>query len=346
MRANRFAHDEKGGVAILVAMLASALISLGALAVDVSHSEGVKQRLQAAADAASLAASQRLPDFSAARAAAVELAAANAPNGYGTILREADVIFGIYDPETKVFTQSTATNVNAVRVSTSRTTSGGNAAPTFLGSVMGVNSVDVATQATAYRSTGPVSCVYVLDNSAVSAFSVSGGGKFNVPNCGVQVNSGHNKAAAAGNATEASAKRFCVRGGYNGSFTPVPVTGCAAVADPLVSLPEPTAGACQATGLTGPGTYCGAINVASAISLSPGLYYFRNAQVTVGSGANLTGSGVTFFFDSTSTLEIGSNAAIDLSAPTTGVYRGISIFQSRSAPINNVMKMTVAQTSP
>jgi hypothetical protein len=186
--------------------------------------------------------------------------------------------------------------------------------------------------------------VIVLDPNAVSALSVNGAGTFQVPNCGVQVNSWHNKAASAGNGTTVKAKDFCVVGGYHGSFAPAPITGCPALADPLSAVAEPSApngGTCYLGVTPQPNqTYCGAITVASNITLAPGLYYFKGATVTIASGASISGTGVTWFFDSTSTLDFAGNGTVNIKAPSSGPLKGIALFQSRSAGVNNVMKIT------
>ena len=335
---NHFARDEQGSMTVIVAVMASVLLGFGALAIDLSSSYGVHAKLQGAADAAALAAVQQMPDTSAATAAALDIAGKNAPSNYGTILTASDLVYGTYDPVTKTFTQ-VGNAPNAVRLTTSRTAAKGNAPPTFLARVLDRGSGDVRTSATAYRLK-PSFCVYVLDPSAVSAFDASGAGTFQAPNCNVQVNSWHNKAASAGNGTTVKAKSYCIVGGYNGNFSPVPNTGCPALADPLAAVAEPAQPA-SASSSGQPGLHTGTVNFAAGSTLAPGLYYFKGANVTVASGANISGSGVTWFFDSASTLDFNGNGTVQISAPTSGAYRGIAIFQSRSATINNVaMKIT------
>lgn len=336
-------NDQEGAVAVLAALALPALLGFGALAVDLGYARVVETQLQAAADAAALAASQKLPDTTAARTAALDLAAKNTPSGYGTIIQSSDVSFGRYDPSTQVFT-SGAANPNAVQVQTSRTVAKGNQLPTFLAGILTGTPLQVSRVSIAFRDTAQTYCVIVLDPNSVGALSVNGGGTFQVPNCGVQVNSGHNKAASAGNATNVVAKKFCLVGGYNGSFSPTPDTGCAALADPLSAVPEPAApngGTCYTGATPLPNqTYCGTITLNNSVTLSPGIYYFKGATVTFGTGANLTGTGVMFFFDANSSMDLSSNGTVNLTAPSSGTYAGISMFQSRSATTNNTMKMT------
>lgn len=292
-----FARDSRGGIAIATAIAAPVLFGFAAIAVDVANARMVQTRLQIAADAAALAASQKLPDTTAATTAALAIATKNTPAGWGTTLQASDITYGTYNLTTQTFTASSV-SVNAVQLKTGRTAATGNPLRTAFGWAVGKPQLDVATRSTAYRSSGPTYCVYALDGSSVSALGASGGGTFSVPSCGVQVNSAHNKAASAGNATSVSAKSFCIVGGNNGTFSPVPQTGCPVLADPLASIPEPSApnaGSCY-FGLTPQPnqTYCGTYSISSDISIPAGLYYFKSATVTF-SGGNVTGSGVIFF---------------------------------------------------
>jgi Flp pilus assembly protein TadG len=337
-----FARDRQGGLAVATGIMAPILFGFAAIAVDVANARMVQTRLQNAGDAAALAASQKLPDTTAATTAALAIAVKNTPAGWGTTLQASDIVYGKYDTATQTFTVS-AVNPNAVQLRTSRTAAAGNALRTTFGWAVGKPQMDIATKSTAYRSSGPTYCVYVLDGNANSALSAGGGGTLIVPNCGVQVNSGHNKAAAAGNATDVSAKSFCLVGGYNGTFTPSPQTGCPALADPLLSIPEPSApngGTCYSGSTPQPNqTYCGTYSISSDVNIPAGIYYFKNASVTF-SGGNVTGSGVMFFLDTNSTMDFSTNGTVSLTAPTSGTYAGISIFQSRSAPLNNTIKVT------
>jgi Flp pilus assembly protein TadG len=334
----KFSADQRGGTAITVGLLSPVLFGLAALSVDVASGRLTEAKLQTAADAAALAAVQKLPDTTAATNAALDLAAKNVPANYGTVLRSSDLVFGTYDPDEQVFTPTT-TNANAVRLKTGRLAANGNSLSTTFGWALGRSSLDVSTESTAYRSAGPTNCVFILGGSN-SALDASGSGKLEVPNCGVQVNSGHPNAARTWGSSSVTAKSFSFVGGYQGSFSPTPVTGSPALADPLASLPEPTApngGAC-ATWSAAPApnqTYCGIISIATNTTLSPGMYYFRNATVTVSGSVNVTGTQVLLFFDANSSFNLGSSGTVNITAQRSGTYKGISVFQSRSATLNN-----------
>lgn len=339
---NTFTRDERGAVAIIAGVLITTLLGFGAVALDLSSRYAIHGQLQVAAEAAALAASQQLPDTAAATTAGLNIASKNTPTSYGAAIQASDFTYGTYDSATKTFTAG-GTSPNAVQVTAARSAARSNAPKMFLAAVTGASNQGIQASAIANRiSNLPPNCVYALNpNNAVAALSVSGGGNFSVPNCGVQVNSTHSKAAQSSGASSVTAKSFCITGGYQGSFTALPTTGCPAVSDPLASVPEPTTGTCY-TGSSPdpiPGmTYCGTITIGTAKTWPAGEYYFRGATVTI--TGDVTGNGVMWYFDSTSTLDFKTNGTVKLTAPSSGTYKGIAIFQSRSAPLGNIMKIT------
>jgi hypothetical protein len=70
-------------------------------------------------------------------------------------------------------------------------------------------------------------------------------------------------------------------------------------------------------------------------TLSAGTYYFKGATVTVSGSVNLTGNNVMLFFDANSHFNLGSSGTVKITGPLSGTYKGVSVFQSRSASENN-----------
>jgi hypothetical protein len=64
-------------------------------------------------------------------------------------------------------------------------------------------------------------------------------------------------------------------------------------------------------------------------------YYFKGATVTVSGSVNLTGNNVMLFFDANSHFNLGSSGTVKITGPLSGTYKGVSVFQSRSAGENN-----------
>jgi hypothetical protein len=84
-----------------------------------------------------------------------------------------------------------------------------------------------------------------------------------------------------------------------------------------------------------PGYYSGGIQISiAAITLAPGDYYLDSigqaASMEVNGGL-ITGEGVTLHIigDTDHGIEIQGNAMVDISAPASGEYEGIAIFQKR-----------------
>jgi hypothetical protein len=127
------------------------MVGAGALAVDLSQFRLAQNRLQSAADAAALAAVQRIDEPEEAVAEAVTFARRNVPDTFGTVAGEADVAVGIYDPESGTFTPGGGADANAVRVITVRSTERGNGVPRALGLIFGREGATVSAMAIAAR---------------------------------------------------------------------------------------------------------------------------------------------------------------------------------------------------
>jgi hypothetical protein len=338
-----FLRDTRGGVAVIGALAFSALLGCAAFAIDLSNLFLNKSQLQSAGDAAALGAVLAIPDSTAAKQRALDLVNRNTPSGYGSLSTAQDVVLGTWDSGTKTFAPSTG-DQNAIQVRTYRTAGRGNAIPTFFGRFVGLRKLDTEAVSVAVKIGG--ACVFVLDPSASGALTVSGSGKMAM-NCPLQINSSSASAAKSGGAARVQTAMTCVVGGYSGGgFTPAPTTGCPALKDPLASVPEPAAPSCTVANPTissgiAPSncTYTGTVSLDGSITLQSGLFYFKNATIKVSNSTNISGSGVTLFLDPGSTLSLNGGGTISLSAATEGSYKGILIFQSRSAPSSRVLSL-------
>jgi Putative Flp pilus-assembly TadE/G-like len=206
-------------------------------------------------------------------------------------------------------------------------------------------------------------CVYLLSTSG-TALTDSASASINATFCSINVNS--NSASAvnmtgSGNINAATlnvvgpsscaGKPTCgiSKSGSGGFGSTTINTGIATFSDPLAAVQPPPLGTCKAAVNDGsssplslsPGTYCGGIKVSGSgsVTFSPGVYILDGGGLTLtGSGA-VTGSGVMFYntFDSTHPfapvdITSGSSSPTTLSAPSSGPYQGLLIFESRSAP--------------
>jgi hypothetical protein len=135
-------------------------------------------------------------------------------------------------------------------------------------------------------------------------------------------------------------------------------TGAKLVADPLLAYDVPSYTACDHNNFSAsganktldPGVYCNGIGLAGnkTITFNPGNYIIDGGTLSITGGPTVTGSGVTIFLtkklqSSYATLSVGGNGTTSLTAPSSGPYAGILIFQSRNAPSSGTN--TIAGTS-
>jgi hypothetical protein len=80
------------------------------------------------------------------------------------------------------------------------------------------------------------------------------------------------------------------------------------------------------------------------LSLDPGIYYLDGANLSVAGNATITGTGVTFVFTGSGsnwgTASIGSNAIVNLTAPTSGPTQGIVFYGDRKMPVGTAFSLT------
>ena len=164
-------------------------------------------------------------------------------------------------------------------------------------------------------------------------------------------------AAVAGNG-DIVAGSITVTGKYeqngNGTFSPTPTTGAAPTADPLAYLPAPSTSSLttqsnsqlvisgNTTTTLSPGVYKGGISISgnATVTLSgPGIYYMQGGGFVVAGNANITGNGIMIYNapnTASDQINIAGNGDVSITAMTTGIYQGISIFEARNStvPIN------------
>lgn len=336
----RFLRDQRGSVLPLFGLSVVVLFGFAALGIDVSHLYYAKNELQTTADAAALAAALDLPDIDAASETAQRIVEANMPaDHYGDVLRATDIETGIWDSGARSFTAGGA-SLNAVRITARRAAVNGNPVTTFLAGVLGIQHVDLVTEAIAsVRQAAPI-CILVLHPTASQAFKVWGSAILRALDCAIQVNSSAGNAFSVGGNGSVRALRNLVHGGASVRDTlPAPETGMPVVPDPLASLPAPAVGSCMAnnqargTVTFQPGRYCGGINVRSntTLTLAPGVYILDNGPFDIGSNSTVRGQGVTIYLrGANGRLNITGGPIIELSAPTSGTYAGILVYADRA----------------
>ena len=130
---------------------------VGGYAIDVGNVMTARTQLQIAADASAHAAllTRELKSEGEAIAAAHEIALLNMPESvFGTVLNDADIVFGEYDSNAQSFVPKSGSR-GAVQVTTRRTLENGNEVATYLLKLVGLDDWNLTTTAifTTYRPT-------------------------------------------------------------------------------------------------------------------------------------------------------------------------------------------------
>ncbi|MGO9918990.1 MAG: beta strand repeat-containing protein, partial [Isosphaeraceae bacterium] len=190
----------------------------------------------------------------------------------------------------------------------------------------------------------------LLDATAGGALSISGNGSINIPGTLVVDSSSTSALSASGNATVKAGSIQVVgkvQKSGNATLSPAPITGAAAVADPLSNLAGPSTigvtnyGAANVSGNSSqtlnPGIYTQiAISGNAAVTLDPGVYLIDGGGFTVSGNATVKGAGVVIYNAGSSypntggtygAISLSGNGAINLTAPATGPYAGLVFVQ-------------------
>jgi len=330
MRPRAFLSDRAGSVVILFAIAAPVLALSAGAAIDYARLSSSRASLQTIADGAAIAGAQ-----------ALRLANATSVTVDQAVARFVASRSSASDPPITVTTSLTAGNT-IVNVQASRTT------PAVVNNAIGLLNMrtTVNAQARAVGNTQPI-CMIGLDTSQSKTLEVDVA-KVLATGCQVVSDSTATDGVAISNGAQMQYGRLCSAGGAQADTTsgyaPSPQTDCPAIADPLATLPMPTVGSCTQTNLKitsgsqslTPGVYCGGLEIGSTanVTLMAGTYIIKDGRLIVKAGASLSGNGVTIFLTGAgATIEVKASASVSLTAPSSGVYTGILMFEDRTVPL-------------
>ncbi|CCE01436.1 pilus assembly protein TadG-related protein [Bradyrhizobium sp. STM 3809] len=325
-RSRRFWRAQDGQISMIFAITIIPIVIAIGTAVDFSKSSDTKTQLQKAVDAAVLAG--------VIQPSGQQVSTANA-------IFKGDFGGRFGTSATASFTANSDGSLTGSASATVNTS--------FL-TVMGTSSLGISASATAKagaQSKSPV-CILLVSTLNSQSLLVNSGAQLNAPSCEVHVLSTQSPAAIF-NAT-LNVKRICIKGSTiikNGGVTPPAETSCAAISDPFAgTLPNVTVGSCTTNNKVydpgsvtlSPGVYCGSTNFngSGTLTLNPGLYIIKGTM-TFNSGWTVTGNGVTFYLvDQNATLTFNGNVNATLSAPTTGTYANILMYEPTGLSTTNL----------
>ena len=213
--------------------------------------------------------------------------------------------------------------------------------------------------------------IIVLDPDNKGSFSNGGGATVTVKGTApILVNSNDVEAMIAnGGGTVTSQAGYDVTGipGWTtpggGSFTGTIDSGVAPTPDPLRFVPEPNYSDyivrstkklqhSSALNITiRPGIYIGGIAITGKgnIFMEPGIYYMEGGGFTTIGQGSLIGYEVMIFnhpLANSDVISLAGQGLITLTPPTSGPYQGISIFQSRTTTAQPDVSVTGSGTAP
>lgn len=317
----RARRDERGGVAVMVAVLLPVLFGFAAFAIDGSHLYAQKTMLQNTADAAARAAIRKLPTLADVRNRAIELAHQNMPaTTFGEVVTTATVDSGHY--ENGVFTVTNSPGANAVRVIAQR------AVPLSIGAIFGMTTAEVDAQAIALltNNAGYEACVLALEK-VETGIEINGNVSIVMPTCALMANSTAVDAFEVnGNSAYIEVATIITVGGIDAHPSTLnlgnpPITGASPATDPYGNLPTNfsslTARSCSGNKCSGtiqPGRYANQVTFQGNVTLAPGQYYFQGG-IKMSGQVNVTGTNVTVAYSGNVKMS-GNNVDFTIRAPT------------------------------
>jgi hypothetical protein len=355
----RMFRNEEGQTLVITALCMVCFMGFMALAVDVGILFSARRKLQNAADAAATAAALRyINTYTGTNGAAAQTAAIDAGNkaGQANSSGSVNVVVNTNPASPAAHRGCVGTNCYFEAIVTQQN-------PTFFYSAFfalwkgqSAGTVGVGARAVAGSPGVSDNCIY-LTNKNGTALKVQGNWDINAANCGVYINSSSSsveddtgKAAKSG----ISAASISIVGSMPNDVTIAPGSNPTVLQTlpqsiPFGDVPSPTVPAsCPApsggklTGTPAAGCYSGTVTIGNA-TLN-GLYVFTG-DVTI-NGA-VTGTNVTLAIMNSGstwgslTVKPG-NSTVNLTAPTTGTYSGIVVFQPTAN--TNTLKLQAGNT--
>jgi Flp pilus assembly protein TadG len=357
-------NERRGNVCVLMAFCITILVGVAAIAIDGGAIMDDVQKGQAAADASALAAAEELYRYwqtgqgfdinNAAKNAALALAATNgySNDGVNSIITPNAVdtagkpLHGIFMPPVSGAFANKAGYVEVViQYNQKRNFS----------SIYGSEKIPVRARAVAEGGWRAANAgILLLDPSSSGALNVVGGGSMEVHGAPLIVDSAASDAittTGGGSIWVSPNKSVDVTGvpGYGGSGTITGTinSGVPPTPDPLAYLPEPTFNGSTAsygkltvaghrTVTIDPGVYHQGITVSGegTLVMNPGIYYMDGGGFSFTGQGSLVAIGVMIVNvprNNSDVININGTGSITISPLTTGLYRGISLWQQRSS---------------
>jgi Flp pilus assembly protein TadG len=344
---DRFRRDESGSYALVVALMTPVLVGAAGLGTEVVWWLYKHKNMQGAADSGAVSAA------TAGMNLAAEANSVTAAYGYANGAN--DVTVTVNQPPSS---GNYAATPQAVEVIISQSQQ------RLLSALFGTDPVVISARAVALGNAG-TGCVLALDPTASPSVAVKGGAQLNLINCNLYDNSSGGPALTVTGTASVNANMVSTVGTVSGASSITATsgirTGVRPTADPYASVSPPAMPSCDPSNYTvnsngktsslSPGCYSGniTVNAGASLNLAPGIYYLNGGNLSVAGNATLSGTGVTLVFtgygtNHWGTASIGSNANVNLTAPTSGPTQGIVIYGDRNMQPGTAFSLTGGST--
>jgi Flp pilus assembly protein TadG len=347
----RLRREEGGATAITTAIILTVLVGFVGLGTEVGLWYAERRSMQTASDAAAVGGAYEIYEEGKNAADDAVAAAAQADskrNGFEHSVN--GVTVEVNRPPTSGEFAGEDTAVETI-VTKQRAT--------LLGSFFMGDNVNIKVRSVATVEVTGVFCILALAEHQDAALFFGGNAEVRLVGCGINVNSDAPEGAmTAQGASVVGATYADIVGGLkqsNNAELEIPpedvTTGADPIADPYAHLDVPSSSGCnhgtppvfkvgKNDNVTlSPGTYCGGLEIAGIAKMTAGNYIIAGGQFKVsGTLTTDTVDGVTIFLtdyngdDNYATVDIVSQATVNITAATSGDYMGIAFFQDRGAP--------------
>ncbi|WP_324134645.1 TadE/TadG family type IV pilus assembly protein [Bosea sp. (in: a-proteobacteria)] len=331
-----FADDTRGAVAIMAACAFPALLLSVGAAIDYGMATRDRAIMQAAVDAAAIAAARDLT------------------NGHLTDKRLTEVVNGFAARQLETHGLDAGNNIAARIINSNRSVDMNLKRPmrSAFSGLWSSKAPEMTVTAIATVVGNQKICVVALDTASIETISMKSNSWLTAQDCNVYSNSKSSSGVKTDSGIRVAAKMVCSGGGYSGAgeFLARKLTDCPPVSDPLALRPEPPEGACKAKGLNvidkgspnarhvlQPGTYCGGLFIGgnSFVRFEPGTYIVKDGPFVVDSNADVRGEYVGFYLKGEKTTsQFLSNARVVLNAPKDGPLTGLLFFEDRATSLD------------
>jgi Flp pilus assembly protein TadG len=280
-----FAGDAAAGLAVSTAIASPAVMGAVGLASDFAFYSMRATELQAAADAAAIAATRELAVYAGQGMASM------AHDGDATSDPFSEIARSYVKAALNLSTDEVSTTVEVDQATGSVHVTVTNYWRPFFAHYLGADLTPIVSDARASLSGQTNVCVLALNPSERGAISLNRGSTLQANSCSVYSNSTNSSGVTLGSGSTIEADLVCSAGGVDnrgGAATTEIVTDCPPMPDPLAGRAPPTVGACDAQDFAAnigdvtlsPGVYCGgmAITGTARARLEPGNYFIGIRQ--------------------------------------------------------------------